>query len=291
MSGSAGEGGASSRPFFGSLLRRWRRHRRVSQLELSLRAGISQRHLSFLESGRAGASRRAVLQVAEALEVPVRERNVLLRAAGYSALYGHRALSEQEMAPVRQALELMLTHHEPYPAMAVDDDWNLLLGNAALSRMLGVLGDPDTLWRQSCGEGPRNVMRLTLHPAGLRPYIANWEEAAPMLVLRLEREPAASGSAATARLLAEICADPGIPRRWREPDLERALPPLLPLVLEAHGTRLRLFSTDRRAGSRTRYLRHRSTTRSGVRGESRHRCRARRARCRAQGGHCHRSPR
>lgn len=243
MPRAAGEEVAPSGPCFGALLRRWRHHRRVSQLELSLRAEISQRHLSFLESGRARASRRAVLQLAEALEVPVRERNALLRAAGYSALYGHRALSEQEMAPVRQALELMLTHHEPYPAMVVDHDWNLLLGNAALARVLALLGDPDALWRRSCGEGPRNVMRLTLHPAGLRPYIANWEEAAPMLVLRLQREAAATGSAATARLLEEIGADPGIPRRWREPDLERALPPLLPLVLEADGTRLRLFST------------------------------------------------
>lgn len=239
----AGEERAPGGPAFGALMRRWRHHRRVSQLELSLRAEISQRHLSFLESGRARASRRAVLQLAEALEVPVRERNALLRAAGYSALYGHRALSEQEMAPVRQALELMLTHHEPYPAMVVDHDWNLLLGNAALARLLALLGDPDALWRRSCGEGPRNVMRLTLHPAGLRPYIANWEEAAPMLVLRLQREAAATGSAATARLLEEIGADPSIPRRWREPDLEQALPPLLPLVLEADGTRLRLFST------------------------------------------------
>lgn len=226
----------------GGLLRHWRAARKLSQLELALESGISQRHLSFVESGRATPSRRMVLQLAETLDVPLRERNTLLQAAGYAAVFRQRDLDAAEMAPVRQALEMMLDHHEPYPAVVVDRDWNLLMANAAVPRVLAVVGDIEAAWQRTCGEGPRNLMRLTFHPAGLRPYIANWDEAAPMLLQRLQREAAAAPSEGLEELIAELRADPEIPAPWHSPDLERGLAPVVPLQLVTGGVEMRLFT-------------------------------------------------
>ncbi len=213
-----------------------------SQLELALDTAVSQRHLSFLESGRARPSRHMVLHLAEALDVPLRERNALLRAAGYSDLFRQRDLDSADMAPVRQALELMLSHHEPNPALVVDRDWNVLMTNTALERLIGLVGDLEQFWQQTCGDGPRNIMRLTFHSAGLRPLLANWADVAPVLLLRLQREAAATGSPLLNSLLEELHADPDIPRHWREPDLDQPLPPVIPLVVSVHGASIRLFS-------------------------------------------------
>ena len=236
------EGAAGAASSFGALLRQWRGMRRLSQLQLALDTDVSQRHVSFLESGRARPSRRMVLQLAETLDVPVRERNALLQAAGYSALYRHSDLTATEMAPVSAALKLLLAHHEPFPAMVVDRDWNLLDANPALGRLLAVMGDVEQTWARVCGEGPRNVMRLTFHGEGLRPLIVNWDEAAPMLLRRLQREVAATGSEAGQSLLADLYADPGIARQWQAPDLERPLEPVVPLELMLGDLRLRLFT-------------------------------------------------
>lgn len=227
---------------FGMLLKRWRNARRLSQLDLALESGISQRHVSFLESGRARPSRSMVLQLAEALHVPLRESNLLLQAAGFAAAYRERDLDAAVMAPVRDALELILAHHEPYPALVVDRDWNLQLANAAVARLLAVLGDVEAAWARTCGDGPRNVVRLIFHPEGLRPFIANWEQSAPQLLQRLQREMLTAPSEGLGRLIEELRADPTVPRRWHVQDPELVLAPVLPVELLASGARLKLFS-------------------------------------------------
>lgn len=243
MSRAAAEVRREARPPFAQLLRGWRDARKLSQLELALGSRISQRHLSFLESGRARPSREMVLQLAEALEVPLRERNTLLTAAGFAAIYRQSDLGSPAMAAVRDALRLMLEHHEPNPATVVDRDWNLLMRNAAAQRLLGLAGDAEAIWRRVCPDGVHNVLRLTFHPEGLRPYIANFDEAAPVLLNRTRREAAACGSASLLKLLDEVLAYPGIPESWRAPDWQAPPPPVLPLELAKDGLRLRLFST------------------------------------------------
>lgn len=227
---------------FGVLLRQWRTARKVSQLELALSMGVSQRHLSFLESGRGHPSRRMVLQLTEALDVPLRERNSLLHAAGYSPLFRQRDLASEEMRPVHDALDLMLSYQEPYPAIVVDRDWNMVMSNAAWPRLFSVVGGIDAFWRRTCGNGPRNIMRLTFHPDGLRGFLANWDEVAPLLLRRLQREAATNGSEVIQALLEEIYAEPGTPRRWRVPDIVQPLPPVLPLELRSGDLCMRLFT-------------------------------------------------
>jgi transcriptional regulator with XRE-family HTH domain len=230
------------RPPFARLLKVWRETRKFSQLELALASRISQRHLSFMESGRARPSREMVLQLAEALEVPLRERNTLLTAAGFAAMYQETNLQSPAMAPVREALKLMLQNLEPNPAAVVDREWNMLMGNRAMHRVFGLVGDLEALWKRVCGDGPRNIMRLTFHPEGFRPYIANWDEVAPVMLNRTRREAAASGNSALLALLDEILAYPGIPESLRAPDWQAPPPPVLPLSLAKDGLKLNLFS-------------------------------------------------
>jgi transcriptional regulator with XRE-family HTH domain len=228
---------------FGQMLRTWRGSRKLSQLELALQAGISQRHLSFLESGRSRPSREMVLGLTETLDVPLRERNALLAAAGFAALYRERSLQGAEMEPVRRALELTLKHHEPYPAVVVDRDWNLVMQNNASLRFFGLLGDPTVIWPRTCPDGRPNVMRLTFHPEGLRPYIANWEQLGPCMLNRLRREAATlSGPHGLSTLLEELLSYPGIPDQWKIPDWEHPLTPILPMELQKDGLRVSLFT-------------------------------------------------
>src|SRR6266545_2828079 len=150
----------------GPLLRSWRQRRRLSQLDVSARAAISTRHLSFLETGRARPSREMVLHLAEELDVPLRERNTLLVAAGYAPVYQETALHDAEMSAVRETLEQLLASHEPYPALVLDRRWNLVLANRAIGLMLS--GVPASLLAP-----PVNVLRVSLHPNGLAPRITN----------------------------------------------------------------------------------------------------------------------
>lgn len=233
---------AESRPPFARLLKSWREARRCSQLELALTSRISQRHVSFLESGRARPSREMVLQLAEALEVPLRERNTLLVAAGFAPMYRETTLDAVTMAPVREALELMLAHLEPNPSAVVDRDWNVLMANAALRGVFGLVGDVPTMWQRTCGDGPKNILKATFHGDGFRPYIVNFDEAAPVLLNRARREAAACGSDSLRALLDEILAYPGIPAAWRAPDWQAPPPPVLPLELAKDGLYLKLFS-------------------------------------------------
>lgn len=225
---------------FGEVLRETRGARKLSQLELAVEAGISQRHLSFLESGRARPSCAMVLQLSESLELPLRVRNRLLVAAGFAPVFPQRSLDSEDMAPVRQALQRLLAHHEPYPALVMDSGWNILMTNAALDRLTALLGDADALWRRVCGDGPRNMFKLTFHPQGMRPLIANMAEVGSHLLARARLE--ALEEPAVARLLDEVLAYPDTPLRWKLAEPGAHPPPALAAQLKMGDLRLNLFT-------------------------------------------------
>lgn len=184
---------------FGAHLRHWRQHRRLSQLELANEAQVSTRHLSYVETGRAEASREMVLRLAERLEVPLRERNSLLVAAGYAPMYRQRSLDDPALAPARRAVELVLKGHEPFPALAIDRHWNLIAHNAMVPLLMAGAA-PHLL------EAPVNVLRLSLHPEGLAPRIANLAQWRAHLLERLQQQIAATGDVRLAALHDELAA-------------------------------------------------------------------------------------
>ncbi|MBU0915434.1 helix-turn-helix domain-containing protein [Aquabacterium parvum] len=171
-----------------ALLKAWRQLRRLPQLELALAAGVSQRHLSFIESGRSKPSRGLLLGLAETLDLPLRERNLLLQAGGFAPVFAQRGLSDDDMACVRQALALVLDHQEPYPAIVLDRQWNTLLRNRAAEQLIGLLGEPADVWQRVDPSGQKNILRLCFHPQGMRPLVRNWEQVAPHMLERLQRE-------------------------------------------------------------------------------------------------------
>jgi transcriptional regulator with XRE-family HTH domain len=223
----------------GRLIQHWRRVRKKSQFTLALQAGVSARHLGFLEIGRANPSREMVLLLAGALDVPLRERNALLLAAGYAPMYKETGLEAPEMQHARTAIGLILQHHEPLPAVVMDRHWNMLTSNPAAERFFGQL---ITL---PSGGPPANIIRLMFDPAGLRPYVANWESVAEALVQRIHREALGGApDAGTADLLEEVLAYPGVPRRWRSPDLLAPFPrPYLAVQFRKGGLARDFFST------------------------------------------------
>ncbi|HZP12961.1 MAG TPA: helix-turn-helix transcriptional regulator [Nevskiaceae bacterium] len=231
---------ASDLPSFGLLLRDCRRARKRSQLDLSVDAEVSQRHLSFLESGRAQPSREMVLQLAQALDLPLRERNRLLMSAGFAGIYPQRKLDAKDMQPVRQALEMLIRHHEPLPAIVVDRGWNLFMANAAVPRLFSLMGDLEEVWKRTCGDGPRNILKLMFHEHGMRPFIRNFADIAPPLLARTARE--ALEHPQVHEVLEEVLRYPGIPARWRSIDIHAAALPVLPSELHANGVTLRMFS-------------------------------------------------
>jgi len=192
---------SAARPV-GDLLREWRQRRRLSQLELALESNVSPRHLSFLETGRSSPSRGMVMRLAERLDVPLRERNVLLLAAGYSPAFSERPLDDPALAVARQAVELVLGGHEPYPALAVDRHWNLLAANRAVAPFLA--GASAALLHP-----PVNVLRLSLHPEGLAPRIANLGEWRAHVFARLRRQVEVSADPVLSDLADELRAYPG----------------------------------------------------------------------------------
>lgn len=219
----------------GTLLRGWRQRRHLSQLEVATGAGVSARHLSFIETGRARPSREMVLYLAEHLAVPLRERNRLLLAAGFAPTYRETDLEAPEMRAVRDALDRVLAGHEPYPAVVVDRRWNLVAANRATMVLLDGV-DPELL------APPVNVLRLSLSPAGMAPRIANLGEWADHLLSRLRRQVLLTGDEELAGLEAELRSYPGIPlaRHGVEGPGEIAVP----LRLLTHdGGELRFLST------------------------------------------------
>lgn len=221
------------------MLRRWRRHRRLSQLALALQANVSQRHLSFVESGRARPSRDMVLQLAEHLRLPLRERNRLLLASGYAPVYAERPLDDPALSAVRGAIDLVLEAHRPYPALAVDRHWQLVAANAVATRFLAASAAPALLGP------PINVLRISLHPDGLAPSIVNLAEWRHHLLDRLHGQVEASADPVLATLLEELRGYP-VPAAsrivWEDP-LPAHPSVFVPLELATpHGT-LRFIST------------------------------------------------
>lgn len=219
---------------FGQHLRHWRRQRRWSQLALALAAEVSPRHLSWLETGRAQPSRAMLLRLAQHLELPLRERNAWLLAAGFAPMYAERALGDAALAPALQALERLLQAHEPNPALAVDRHWHLVAAN----RMLGLLtrqAAPQLL------QPPVNVLRLALHPQGLAGFIVNLPAWRGHVLARLQRQVHNTGDAALQALADELRAYPG--GEAGHDEAEATAPVALPLQLHTPAGPLALIST------------------------------------------------
>jgi transcriptional regulator with XRE-family HTH domain len=195
----------------GERLRHWRQMRRLSQLDLACEAEISTRHLSFIETGRSTPSREMVLHLAESLEVPLRERNALLLAAGYAPAFQARTLGDPALRPVREGIDALLAAHEPFPALAVDRHWTLIAANRALAPLTA--GASEELLKP-----PVNVLRLSLHPQGVAPRIVNLAEWRDHLLYRLRRQHADSADEAIGELIDELASYPCGPTRPRSAD-------------------------------------------------------------------------
>ncbi|MBY0399310.1 helix-turn-helix transcriptional regulator [Myxococcota bacterium] len=224
---------------FGRLLRDWRKRSGQSQLALATEAGISQRYLSFVETGRSKPSREMVLRLAEALDVPLRERNDLLTAAGFAAFYRESAIGAPSLAPIERMLDFLLDRQEPFPAFLLDRRMRILRSNRAGSLAFVPFVRDHPIWR----EQPPNLLRLTLHPDGLRPAIVNFEEVASALLVRLARTIALSGDdPELVGLLEELRALPGLPESVRISDLSRPAPPILAVHVKSGTISFRFFS-------------------------------------------------
>jgi transcriptional regulator with XRE-family HTH domain len=203
----------------GVLLRHWRDVRGRSQLDLSLDTGLSQKQISFVESGRSIPGRQTLLMIAEALDVPLRERNTLLLAAGYAPIYSDGAWDSKEMQGVTNALERILRQHEPFPAMVMDRYWNVLMTNASAPRFFNCFID------MAARKTPRNLLHLMFDPEGMRPFIANWEDVAKALFQRVTRESVGRViDERTRELLAALLAYPGVKAEWKTPITLSAMP-------------------------------------------------------------------
>lgn len=229
----------SFRGELGHLLRHWRDVRSKSQLELSLDIGISQRHLSFIESGRSAPGRQTLVNLAQALDVPFRDRNELLLAAGFAPIYKEAAWNSAEMGSVNRAVERILRHHEPFPAIVMDRYWNVFMRNASAPRFFNAFIDLDAR------PEPRNMLHLMFDPTALRPFLVNWDEVSRALIQRIHREAVGHTlDERTRELLASLLAypdiDPGLGRIGAD-DPEPSLP-MIPLTFRKEGQVLRYFS-------------------------------------------------
>lgn len=223
----------------GALLRQWRGARNKSQMEASLDAGVSQRHLSFIEIGRSIPSRETLIGIAEALEIPYRDRNSLLLAAGYAPLYKDAGWDEAELRSVTGALNRMLRQHEPYPALVMDRYWTVLQTNTAAPRFFNSFVD------LAARPQPRNLLHLMFDPAGMRPFVANWEEVARTLIQRVYRESVGGVIDKTSQdLISTLLAYPGTKPEWRSPVGQGAPSdlPVIPIRLMKDGETLSYFS-------------------------------------------------
>jgi transcriptional regulator with XRE-family HTH domain len=223
----------------GELLRYWRDLRGVSQLDLSLDAGFSQRQISFIESGRSAPGRQTVLNLAQTLDVPLRERNALLLAAGYAPVYSEAPWNAEEMQSVVRALERMVHQHEPFPALVMDRHWNVVMSNEAAPRFFNCFID------MAARKGPRNMLHLVFDPLGMRPFVADWENVARTLLQRVYRESVSHViDNGTRRLLDELLAYPDVPHDWKSHRASSTSPtmPVIPLSFVREGIELRYFS-------------------------------------------------
>jgi transcriptional regulator with XRE-family HTH domain len=222
---------------FPRLLRDWRQRRRLSQLDLALSSGVSQRHVSFLESGRANPSRAMILQLSETLEVPLRDRNEWLAAAGFAPFFKTRALDDPQMSQVFSAITMMLKAHEPFPALALDRAWNVRLSNAPFDQLTAMMGGD--IWER-VGDGKRNLMQLFFHPLGLRPFIVNWSSVGPLLWQRAKREAQTLAGSEMKMVLESLepLQDPHV--LWSAAEL--ALMPVMPFNIQIGDLYMSVFA-------------------------------------------------
>ncbi|HYE87431.1 MAG TPA: helix-turn-helix transcriptional regulator [Vicinamibacterales bacterium] len=230
-------GGLPGNPTFGNLLRHWRTNRRLTQLDLATEAGISARHLSFLETGRAQPSRDMVQLLAGMLDVPLADRNALLVGAGYAPVFGERKLDDApELEHVRRALEFTLRQQEPFPALVLDAYHDIVMRNNASQRIF-------SLFRGPLPAGARiNGLRTIFDPNGLRPYIANWSEMAECILQGLQRQIADTGNETLIRLRKEVLAFPDVPERFSTLSALSSDPPIINLKLRKDDLALSFFS-------------------------------------------------
>jgi transcriptional regulator with XRE-family HTH domain len=222
---------------FPHLLKTWRQKRRLSQLDLALSSGVSQRHVSFLKSGRARRSRSMILRLSESLEVPLRERNDWLTAAGFAPVFKGRTLDDPQMSQVMAAVRMMLANHAPFPAIAIDRAWNIRMSNVPFDMLSAMIGAD--VWAR-VGGAERNLMRLFFHPDGIRPFVTNWSAVSPLLWHRAKREAAALGGQEMKQVLAELSQYQDADTLWAAEDA--ALVPVLPFEIAKDGVRVSLFT-------------------------------------------------
>lgn len=223
----------------GVLLRHWRDVRGASQLDLSLDAGISQRHLSFIESGRSAPSRQALTSIVQSLDVPLRERNAIYLAAGYAPVYSEAPWNAKEMQSITRALDRMLRQHDPYPALVMDRYWNVLTTNESSPRFFGSFID------MTARKQPRNMLHLIFDPDGMRPFVVDWETVARTLIQRIYRETVGRVlDEQTHALLDELFAYPGVDASWRLHGSIGSAPnlPMIPMGFKKDGKVLNYFS-------------------------------------------------
>lgn len=226
----------------GGLLRHWREVRGKNQLDLSFDTGVSQRHLSFIENNRSVPSRRTLMDIAQALDIPLRDRNALLLASGYAPFYSEEAWNADEMRSITKALHRVLKQHEPFPALVLDRYWNVLMTNESAPRFFGCFID------MAARKGPRNMLHLVFDPNGLRPFIAHWDTVARSLIQRVHREAVGRiVDEKTKELLAALLAYPGASAEWKTPKAPSAGParpemPFIPISFMKDKQTLNYFS-------------------------------------------------
>ncbi|MBC53097.1 MAG: transcriptional regulator [Gammaproteobacteria bacterium] len=223
-------------PATGHVLTEIRRARRLSQLDLGLQADVSARHISFIETGRAQPSRDMLLRLSEVMGLSHRDSNRLMNAFGYAAVFSDMSLDDSAMQPVREALQIMLDKHDPYPAAVLDFEWNLLMSNTAMQNLMLALMPAERLQQSA------NMLEHIFHPDSLRPYLTNWETVASLLLRRLRLQLNTHPTAGLAKLMTTLLSmDP--PQDWQTPSPDSWEGPMLTSELDIRGQQLRVFST------------------------------------------------
>ncbi len=228
---------------FGNLLKHHRKQRNFSQLDLALASDVSQRHISFLESGRANPSQEMILQLATVLDIPLKEQNVMLSAAGFAPIYSERDLSSPEFEPIRKALDFILLSQTRSPMLIMDRYWNLIQSNPVSQRLMNWLINSDDLYNRFYVDGKINLMRLMFHPQGLKPFVTNWEETASHLIKRVYREAIANDKSQQPRqLYQEFMTYPDVPQLWKLSNSHTWQMPLLTVNFFKDGLNLNFFT-------------------------------------------------
>jgi len=223
----------------GVLLKRWRQIHGLSQLDLALAAESSARHVSFIETGRSRPSREMVLRLCEVMKLPLRERNRVLNAAGYSPAYKETALDQEGLGQVKRVLDCILENQEPYPALVMNRCFDILMINHSGAKFMNLLG-----LQMGGSSGPANLLRMTLHPDGFKRIVRDWEKTASHIIHRAHRQVRGTGDEdPLAALLHEVLAYPGVPSEWRLDDATQDAPPVLPVEFELGGNILSWIST------------------------------------------------